>query len=64
MKIGKLEISNWSWYWGGRTLDNPFNILRRLTCYALMIPLTIPMYIVILVGWGKYSADNFLGSLK
>ena len=64
MKIGKLEISNWTWTWDGRELDNPFNILRRLVCYVLMILLAIPMYIIILVGWGKYSADNFLGSLK
>jgi hypothetical protein len=53
MKIGKLEISKWAWSWDGRKLDNPFNILRRLICYALMITLAIPMYIVILVGWGK-----------
>ena len=64
MKIGKLEISKWAWSWDGRKLDNPFNILRRLVCYALMIVLAIPMYIVILVGWGKFAADDFLGSLK
>lgn len=64
MKIGKLEISKRFWSWDGRKLDNPFNILRRLTCYALMIVLAIPMYIIILIGWGKYSADNFLESLK
>ena len=64
MKIGKLEISKQGWSWGGRKLDNPFNILRRLVCYALMILLAIPMYIIILVGWGKFAADDFLGSLK
>ena len=64
MKIGKLEISKCAWSWDGRKLDNPFNILRRLVYYAFMMTLAIPMYIVILVGWGKYAADNFLGSLK
>ena len=63
MKIGKLEVKDWSWKWDGRKLDNPLNILRRLVCYALMICLAVPMYAIICIGWGKYAADNFLGSL-
>ena len=64
MKIGKLEVKDWSWKWDGRKLDNPLNILRRLVCYALMICLAVPMYIIIFIGWGKYAADTFLGSLQ
>ena len=64
MKIGKLKISKREWSWNGRELDNPFSILRRLICYALMICLAIPMYIIIFIGWGKYAADDFLGSLQ
>ena len=64
MKIGKLEVKDWSWSWDGRDLDNPFNILRRLVCYPLMFCLAIPMYIIIFIGWGKYAADDFLGSLQ
>ena len=64
MKIGKLKISKREWSWDSRKLDNPLNILRRLVCYPLMIPLAVLMYVIIMIGWGKYSADNFLGSLR
>jgi len=51
------------WEYKGRKLANPFTIIKRLICYILIWPFVIPLYIILWVGWGKYAADQMLGTI-
>lgn len=35
MKIGKLEITKWSWSWGGARMKNPIRILLSMAMWPI-----------------------------
>ena len=55
-------LTNWSV--GGRRLSNPLVILFRLTVYMPIRIMGILIYIMLLIGWGKYYADNMWNNLE
>jgi hypothetical protein len=64
MKIGKLEISGYKQMtYSGQPLNMPHVIIWKAFWaipYYILIGLT---YIVLLIGQGKYTADDFIGNL-
>ena len=52
------------WEYKDRKLANPLIIIKRLICLMLIWILAIPLYIVMYIGWGKYTADQMLETIK
>jgi hypothetical protein len=64
MKIGKIEISGYNQItYSGRQINAPHVIIWKAFWaipYYILIGLT---YIVLLIGQGKYTADDYLENL-
>lgn len=48
------------WAWKGRPLAAPWDILRRLLMWPILTALLNTTWLVILIGWGYYDAQEFL----